>query len=226
MFRRPTVGISMSDPTVASRIELRTAMNSDPTPEEMIEIIERHGRDGREFLFNLVLPDKTSRLCSALCMAASAHVRRVIANLLASLADPAALLCLLERLNDSDPDVTAAVADAAGNSAYDQRLPEDLRARLGSALINLLTDVSRPLKVRTGAIYGLGLMRFGSALECLLKSLESPEPLERLSSAEALAHIADERAIPALRNRMRCEDDDRVKCYVRMALESFSGGER
>jgi len=197
-------------------------MISDLTPEDMIRVIEERGRDGRQFLFDLVLPDKIERLCSALRMAESAHVRRVIANLLASLADPAALPCLLERLSDLNPDVIAAIADAIGNSAYEQTLPEDLRVRLGTALLDLATDASRPVKVRTGAIYGLGLMRFRPALDTLLQSLESEEALERLSGAEALAHIADQRAIPALRDRLRREQDNRVQRYIRMALESFA----
>jgi HEAT repeat protein len=197
-------------------------MISDLTPEDMIRVIEERGRDGRQFLFDLVLPDKIERLCSALRMAESAHVRRVIANLLASLADPAALPCLLERLSDLNPNVIAAVADAIGNSAYEQTLPEDLRVQLGTALLDLATDASRPVKVRTGAIYGLGLMRFRPALDTLLQSLESEEALERLSGAEALAHIADQRAIPALRDRLRREQDNRVKRYIGLALESFA----
>jgi HEAT repeat protein len=197
-------------------------MISDPTPEDIIGMIEEHGRDGRQFLFDLVLPDKIERLCSALRIAESAHVRRVIANLLASLADPAALPCLLERLDDPNPEVTAAVADAIGNSAYEQTLPEDLRVRLGTALLDLATEPSRPVTVRTGAIYGLGLMRYRAALDDLLQSLQSAEALERLSSAEALAHIADPRAIPALRDRLSREQDNRVKRYIRMALESFA----
>jgi hypothetical protein len=200
--------------------------NPGPSPTDMIRLIEERGRDGRQFLFDLELPDKIARLCAALELAESAHVRRVICNLLASLADPAALPCLLDRLNDPDPDVIAAAADAIGNSSYDQALPDDLRANLGTTLLGLASDPSRPLNVRTGAIYGLGLMRYRPAVVRLLMSLESEEPVERLASAEALAHIGDPGAISALRVRRLRETDERVKRYVRIALDTLTNPDR
>jgi HEAT repeat protein len=197
-------------------------VTENPTPKDIIRLIEERGRDGREFLFDLDLPDKIDRLCSALEVAESAHVRRVISNLLASLADPAALPCLLDRLNDPDPDVVAAAADAIGNSSYDQDIPDDLRTRLGTALLGLASDRTQPLHVRTGAIYGLGLMRYRPALIKLLMSLESDEAKERLASAEALAHIGDPSAISALRVRRVRETDPAVKRYVGLALATLT----
>jgi len=193
-----------------------------PLPAEIIRLIEERGREGRDFLCETQMPEKTARLCGALKMARSGHVRRVLCNLLASLTDAEALPCLLDSLDDPDPSVVSSAADAIGNCAYQQSISEDLRDRLGVKLMDLAADRSKPLGVRTGAIYGLGLLRYLPAFSFLLKSLESEEPLERLASAEALAHLGDRAAIPALRARRYGESDERVKRYITLALEEFA----
>jgi HEAT repeat protein len=193
-----------------------------PSPEEIIQLIQERGRDGRQLIFDLDSPDKTRRVCTALELAKSAQVRRVLCNLLASLADPEALPQLLAVLNDPDPEVVAAAADAAGNSAYDHPIPHDLRTDLGTKLMSLARNKGQPIKVHTGAIYALGLMRYHPALYLLLNSLESDTPAERWASAEALAHIGDKAAVSALRVRRAKEDDERVKHYVEMALAELT----
>lgn len=198
-------------------------MTDYPLPEEIIGLLEETGRSGRDLLFESPFPGKIGRLCSALQMTSSVHVRRVLCNLLASLADAQALPCLLERLDDADPSVIAAAADAIGNCAYGHAIPEDLRERMGSRLVDLMSARSNPLEVRTGAIYGLGLMRHQAAMPCLLSSLGSKEPLERLASAEALAHLGDGAAIPALRVQRYRESSDRVRRYIDLALEQLAG---
>ena len=193
-----------------------------PSPEEIIQLIQERGRDGRQLIFDLDLPDKINRVCTALESAKAAHVRRVLCNLLASLGDPEALPALLAALSDPDPEVIAAAADAVGNSAYDHDIPEELRNSLGTKLMGLARDMGQPINVRTGAIYGLGLMRYHAALYLLLNSLESDHPAERWASAEALAHIGDQAAISALRARRSKEDDERVKRYIGMALAALT----
>lgn len=199
-------------------------MTEFPLPAEIIRLIEERGRDGRDILFETQLPDKIARLCGALKMAESVRVRRVLCNLLASLADAEALPCLLDCLHDSDPSVVSSAADAIGNCAYEQSISEDLRGRLGVTLMDLAANSSNPLEVRTGAIYGLGLVRYLPALSLLLRSLESEEPRERLASAEALAHLGDRTAITTLRVRRYRESDERVKRYISLALEELADG--
>ena len=196
-------------------------MTEFPLPREIIRLIEERGRDGREILFETKAPERISRLCGALKTAMSAHVRRVLCNLLASIGDPEALPCLLDCLDDSDPAVVSSAADAIGNCAYEKTISEDLRARLGSKLSALAADDSQPLEVRTGAIYGLGLLRYLPAASLLLRRLESKQSLERSASAEALAHLGDRAAIPALRVRRYREGDERVKRYITLALEEL-----
>ena len=197
-------------------------MTEYPPPAQIIRLIEERGRDGRVILFDAQSPEKIARLCGALNMADSAHVRKVLCNLLASLADPDALPCLLDCLDHPDPSVVAAAADAIGNCVYEQNIPEDLRDRLAVRLMQLASDSSKPLEVRTGVIYALGLMRYQPALPLLLKSLESEQPLERSASAEALAHLGDRAAISALRVRRYRESDERVKRYISLALEELA----
>jgi HEAT repeat protein len=197
-----------------------------PLPADIIRLIEEHGRDGRDILFETQLPEKIARLCGALRMAGSAHVRRVLCNLLASLTDAEALPCLLDALDDPDTSVISAAADAIGNCGYEQSISEDLRDRLGVKLVSLATGSSNSPGVRTGAIYALGLLRYQPALPFLLKSLESELPLERSASAEALAHLGDRKAVPALRVRRYRESDERVKRYISLALEELAESDR
>jgi HEAT repeat protein len=184
-------------------------------------LIAERGRDGRELLYEHQSPGKIDALCGALMIAGDARVRRVLCNLLASLADKDALPCLLESLDDSEPSVVAAAADAVGNCAFDQVLSEDLQQKLGAKLMSLVGD-SPTLEVRTGAIYGLGLMRYTPAIALLLAAVESEHPLERSASAEALAHIGDPEVAPALVSRQSREHDEHVLRYLKLALEELA----
>lgn len=196
-----------------------------PSPAQIIRLIEERGRDGRQLLFDLDVPDKIVRLCSAMELAHSAHVRRVLCNLLASLADPTALPCLLARLSDPDPEVCAAAADGVGNSAYGHDIPEGLRTDLGKKLSDLATNRANPVPVRTGSLYALGLMRYRPGLPLLIKSLNSDVPAERWASAEALSHVGDPEVIIALRARRQQEDDERVNRYIDIALAALTNAD-
>lgn len=197
-------------------------MSEFPIPAEIVRLIAERGRDGRAVLFQNESPGRIAALCDALKIAGDAHVRKVLCNLLASLADPEALPCLLERLDDPEPSVVAATADAVGNCAYDQTISADLRESLGTKLIALAGNGANPLAVRTGSIYGLGLLRYAPAVSHLTVAIESEAPLERSASAEALAHIGDREAIPALQSRLSREGDARVKRFLNLALEEIA----
>nr|WP_315249418.1 HEAT repeat domain-containing protein [uncultured Duganella sp.] len=196
-------------------------MSEFPLPAEIIRLIEERGRDGRDILFETQLPDKIARLCAALAMAQSAHVRRVLCNLLASLAEAEALPCLLDRLDDPSPSVVAAAADGIGNCAYQQGLPQALKERLGVRLMELVANDASVLEVRTGALYALGLLQYLPAQSLMLQFLESEVPRERLASAEALGHLGDRGAIAALRVRRYRENDEHVRRYVSLAIEEL-----
>jgi HEAT repeat protein len=193
-----------------------------PPPDEVIALIRDHGRDGRQRIEAAYGSGDTAILCRALGEAADARVRAVLCNILASLADPEALPCLLDALDDGDPGVVAAAADAIGNSAYDQPLPPELERRLGEALLDLLEGPESPREVRTGAQYALGLLRYRPALPALTATLEDPEPIVRWNAAEALTHIADPAARPALEARAAREDHPRVQRFIGVALDELA----
>lgn len=169
-------------------------------------------------MFSAEIPAKIERLCDALRKAASPVVRQVICNLLASLESPQALPCLLEALSDSTTAVVAAAEDAIGNCSAGMDVGEELRRSLGSKLLSLLVEEGSETPVRTGAIYALGLMRYGEAVSALLEALESPLPIVRWGVAEALSHMGDPVAIDSLRSRYGRETEERVKRNIRAAL--------
>lgn len=193
-----------------------------PAPDEIIALIRDHGREGRRRIEVAHGPGDTEVLCRALGEADEARVRAVLCNILASLADPEALPCLLDALADDDPGVVAAAADAIGNSAYDQPVAPELERRLGETLLDLLEGPQRPREVRTGAEYALGLLRYRPALPALTAALEDPEPIVRWNAAEALAHIADPAARGALEARGAREDHPRVARFIALALDELS----
>jgi len=192
--------------------------------EDILRMLEESPGAGRQHLMQLELEGKTALLCQALDQATSAHVRLVLCNLMASLADPAALPCLLPALSDPDDHVVAAACDAVGNCAYDQPMPERLRTDLVTRLLQLSGETS-PLPVRTSAIYALGLMRAPQASAMLRAALDDQEPSIRWNAAEALAHIGDAGAIPALRARSQRETHERVQRILASALDALGGND-
>jgi hypothetical protein len=153
-----------------------------PFPAQIIQLIEEQGRKGRELLFEHQAPQRIPRLCSALAIAESPHVRRVLCNLLASLSDAGALQCLLVCLDDAEGAVVSAAADAIGNCSYGKDIDPALRTRIGKRLLELANNASQALEVRTGAIYALGLLRYVPALATLLRARS------RASAGQALRH--------------------------------------
>ena len=194
---------------------------TDLSPEEIVELIEKHGREGRQQLFEAEIPNKIDKLCGAFARAESPRVRQVLCNLLASLARPEALPCLLEVLNDPAPEVVAAAADAIGNSAAGNDTPEPIRGLLGKRLLELATIKDPSRQIRSASIYALGLMRFRSALPVLMDALEDSFPMVRCSAAEAFSHIGDRSAVAPLRDRYDREDEPRVKRCISSAVKSL-----
>jgi HEAT repeat protein len=192
-----------------------------PPPEEIVALIRDHGRDGRRQIETAFSPGDTAILCRAIREADDARVRAVLCNILASLADPEALPCLLDTLDDADPGVVAAAEDAIGNCAYDQPLEPELERRLGEALLDRFEDPASPREVRTGAEYALGLLRYRPALPALTAALEDPEPIVRWNAAEALTHIADPAARSALEARAAREEHPRVQRFIGVALDEL-----
>jgi HEAT repeat protein len=191
------------------------------TADEIIRLIEQSGRKGRAFLEQADMPDRTATLCAALANAELSHVRHVICNIMATLRDPLALPCLLDALSDTDRKVVAAAADAVGNCAHHNPVPPLLADALGQRLLTILGDPGQEVFVRTAVIYALGLMRYSAAFPILVNALEDETPSVRWSAAEALAHIGNPEARPALESRLQRETDDIVRRYLQKALASL-----
>jgi HEAT repeat protein len=197
-----------------------TTKQPELNPAQVIALIERDGREGREYVQQVQAPGKIGVLCEAIRSAAAPHVRHVICNIFATLRDPAALECLLDALGDASPEVVAAAADAIGNCSFDMPVPGDLQRRLGERLLELFSR-SPEVSVRSASIYALGLMRMQTALSRLIDALDDEAPVIRCCAAEALAHIQAPEARPALRRRMMHETDPRVQRYLRLALDEL-----
>jgi HEAT repeat protein len=192
-----------------------------PEPDQIIALIAQQGREGRRQIEDAYAPRHAAVLCRALAEAEDPHVRVVLSSIFSRLADPAALPCLYDALVDPEPAVVAAAADAVGNSAYGNRLDRDLELRLGERLLDLLEAPDSPREVRTGAEYALGLMRYRPALPALIAALDDREPIVRWNAAEAVAHIADPSARPALEARAAREDHERVARFIDAALDAL-----
>lgn len=192
-----------------------------PEPDQIIALIAQQGREGRRQIEDAYAPRHAAVLCRALAEAEDPDVRVVLSSIFSRLADPAALPCLYDALVDPEPAVVAAAADAVGNSAYGNRLDRDLELRLGERLLDLLEAPDSPREVRTGAEYALGLMRYRPALPALIAALDDREPIVRWNAAEALAHIADPAARPALEARAAREDHERVAGFIDAALDAL-----
>lgn len=80
---------------------------------------------------------------------------------------------------------------------------------------------------RLAAIYSLGFLAEGSAVEPLLQILsDSKEPVAlRAHAAEALGNIGDPRAVPRLAEMLRCETSPSLHTSCRYALEEIGGPE-
>jgi hypothetical protein len=195
---------------------------TDPSTEEIIDLIAQRGRVGRQQLFEAQIPDKIAKLCAALRGAEAPLVRQVLCNLMASLGEAEALPCLLTALDDVAEQVVTAAEDAIGNCSAGKEIQEPLRGELGRRLLEFLADSNPAATTRTGAIYALGLMGYKEALPNLLSALESPIPLVRRSAAEAVSHIGDSTAIAPLQSRYARETDEQVKRYIRISLKSLT----
>jgi HEAT repeat protein len=192
-----------------------------PEPDEIIRLVTENGRQAVQRLEKADSPQDIERIGQALADAAEPRIRRILAQVLSRIGDPAALPALLSALEDPEPDVVAAAEDAIGNSAYEQQLADDLRQQLETRLLALLEDPASPRPVRTGAQYALGLLGARPAVPALIAALEDDEPIVRWNSAEALSHIGDPAAIPALEDRAAREDHERVSKFIQIALRAL-----
>ena len=193
-----------------------------PAPHTIIEILDRDGLDGRRRIQSLATGAEDARaLGIVLTDAEHPRVRTTAASILAAMADPAALPALLSALFDPEPEVIAAAADAAGNSAAGHDLPENLRRSLGERLLALLTTPDRPRPVRTAAAYALGLCRYAPAVTALIATLDDEDPMVRWNAVEALSHIGGPEAAQALRQQADRERDPEVLRYLAAALRAL-----
>jgi HEAT repeat protein len=195
---------------------------NEVTAKEIVQLIEQSGSKGRQYLENADIPDKIRELCSALEQASSSHVRHVLCNILATERQPSALPCLLKALDDEEPKVVSAAADAVGNCAHGHQVPEPLYEDLGNRLMKLLVDIDQEMFVRTAVIYALGLMRFSAAFPALLHALEDNTPAIRWVTAQALANLGNQTAKPVLESRYARESDEIVRKYIKTALKMLS----
>lgn len=209
--------------TSAVTVESPTELMTFPTSVEIATLIRHGGRAARHDIETRVETDAdVIAIGKAMLLASESSIRTVLANLLATLANPVALPLLLLGLDDEDLDVVAAVADAVGNSAYKQTLPDELRAALGDRLLTVLVDEDPACyRARSSAEYALGLLRYPPALSALIRALDDDIAMVRWNGAEALYHLRDKAAVPGLRRRLRQETDGRVRLALRVAIDAM-----
>jgi HEAT repeat protein len=193
-----------------------------PDAATIIQRIDQDPRAARGELEQARTPEEIERIGQAIAVA-DPRVRRILAQVLSRVGSPAALPTLSGLLEDPDPEVIAAAEDAIGNSGFEQTIPDDLRARIETRLLELLESGDSPRPVRTGAQYALGLLGTRSAVPALIRALDDEEPIVRWNSAEALTHIGDPAALSALRARAEHEDHPRVAQFLKIALKELSG---
>ena len=144
--------------------------------QEIVELLERPVEDGRALTGRLLAGAPTAVLAEALERARDPSTRRVLADLLGFRADAAALDPLLAALDDPDPHVRAAVADALGKVAMaDPPPPASALHRAGAAMLAGFESEPSPAVRRTLAS-AVGAARYLPALPVLRRALASDDP--------------------------------------------------
>ena len=189
-------------------------------PNALIKLIEGENRFGRDIIEVSDEPGLTGRICEAIALAERPLTRMVLTQIFARRRDPAALPCLLNLLDDHDPEVVAAAGDAIGNCSYRQEIPAELREALGQRLLRIALNRDEEFP-RGAAIYGLGLLGYRQAVQHLLPLLDDPERDIRWSTAEALAYIGDPAGEYWLKERRAIETDEAVRNRMNQAIAMF-----
>jgi HEAT repeat protein len=117
------------------------------------------------------------------------RVRVAVASALRDLADPSSADCLLPLLADEDSDVRCTTAGALG------QIGSPVSAK---PMADTLLLPGQPLLVRRALAAALVRTAHPEAQSALLAALSDPDPQVRGYAAEALGHIGNEAAIPAL----------------------------
>ncbi len=133
---------------------------------------------------------------------------------------PRAFAALLEALNDPAAEMRQCAALGLRHHAH-HGLEEAAASQAVAALVPLLADEDRLLASLTrDALAALG----ERAVPALLDTLQAGPPAARLEAMRALAHIGDQRAIPAMFQALTEDDTALLQHWAEEGLEKMGVG--
>jgi HEAT repeat protein len=152
-------------------------------PNEIISALEAPAEDRRPLFWALEEGERTEDLATALTLAESAHTRQLLADLLGFQASPTGVDALLAALNDREPKVRSAAADALGKVFLEHPdLPE--RDTAGAVLLTR-AEIEPETPTRTVLLSALGTTRYEPARATLQHAATDAD--ERVAKAAAWA---------------------------------------
>ena len=172
-------------------------------------------------------------------------VRQTAATALGKIASPQAAPALVEKLRDPDPVVRRDSAWALGN------LGDEVMDQVGDALVERLGDPSDEVKTaaaqalgsiratphiverltatlrqadtptKRAAVQALALLEAPASYHILVEALRDDDARIRQGAVAALGELADTRALPLLRDRLRRDKDVGVRSEAAFRLGKF-----
>ncbi|MEW5800872.1 MAG: HEAT repeat domain-containing protein [bacterium] len=121
--------------------------------------------------------------------------------------------CTLLLLHENDARVRTMAMEIIKEVAYDRI----------SSLVPFLADPDEPMRVAIADL--LGLLGNPCAVESLIESLKDTSPHVRSSALASLGRLADERAVGAIENLLKSEEESWVIFSCIKSLEKISGRE-
>ncbi len=190
-------------------------------------------------------PDALVPLLVELLNDPNPDVRQTAAMALGKIARPQAALVLVEKLRDPDPVVRRDSAWALGN------LGDEVKGQVGIALVEKLGDPSDEVKTaaaqalgkiratphiverltatlrqadvptKRAAVQALALLEAPASYRALVEALRDDDARVRQGAVAALGELADARALPLLRDRLRRDRDVGVRSEAAFRLGKF-----
>jgi HEAT repeat protein len=145
-------------------------------------------------------------------------IRTVAISSLSNRSGKAVDAALRNLLRDKNPTYRALAAEALGKNKRNRDLKRACRA-----LVKSTTDAI--IEVRIKALESLGMLTCAQGIQSLINALGSRKKRERLTALFALRFLGDKRAVPAIIEVLRDEDDmvvgDAAKTLKRLTGETY-----